>query len=65
MTSSYENQQNLHDFHTLMGEINILNELCDLGKMLRLVRNLNGKLVNCKSDLEKLQIFVDISNGSY
>ena len=46
-----------------MGGINILNDLCDLGKMLRLVRNLNSKLVNCKSELEKLQIFVDVSNG--
>ena len=47
-----------------MGEINTLNDLCDLGQMLRLVRNLNSMLVNCKSEPEKLQIFVDISNGN-
>ena len=48
-----------------MGEINMLNDLCDLGKVLRLVRNLNSKLVLCKSELEKLQIFVDFSNSKY
>ena len=48
-----------------MGKIIILHELCDLDKMLRLVRNLKSKLVNCKCELEESQIFVDVLNVKY
>lgn len=45
------------NFNSLVSEFNMLNQLVDLEKMVRLVRELNMQLRGCTSDLEKFLKF--------
>ena len=42
-----------------------LNQLCNVSRMLKKVRELNTRLVNCKDDLAGMQVFTDVVNGKY
>ena len=53
-----------HDLHELAAELKKLNALCNLGKMLRLVKTLNNRLTNCKTELDRLIVFSDILNDN-
>lgn len=55
----------LRELQELTKELKKLSALCNIGKMLRLVKCLNEKLVNCKNDLDRIQIFSEIiiNNG--
>lgn len=53
-----ENEHNKNDsqsnFSSLINELNVLNQLIDLEKMVRLVRELNIQLRDCTTDQEKI-----------
>lgn len=44
------------NFSSLIGEFNVLNQLIDLERMVRLVRELNSQLRSCKDEMEKFFI---------
>ena len=52
--------QKISDFIELTKEIDKLNKLCDISKMLKTIKTLNNKLVNCTTSGEKLQAFTDV-----
>ena len=55
----------MSDYQSLMDEIVKLNQLCNLSRMLWIVRKLNTRLVNCKDDLTRIQVLADVVNGKY
>lgn len=57
--------ENLNSFQRLIEEIDKLNSLIDIGKMLRLVKTLNNKLSNCNDKVMQIQIILDVINGEY
>ena len=63
-TTSIDAQQREHrrieEFCELTDEIKKLNRLCNIGRMLSIVRSLNTKLSLCKNDLEMIEVFSKI-----
>lgn len=57
-----ESESSASGFSELCGEINALNQLIDVNKMLGLVKNLNAQLAHCKTEFEKFQVFNSFCN---
>lgn len=51
--NSFQNGTPQNNFNSLVGEFNLLNQLIDLEKMVRLVRELNSQLRGCTNELNK------------
>lgn len=51
-------------FSLLNSEIEELNKICNLEKMIQIVRNLKAELINAKSDIERIRIFDKYSQTS-
>lgn len=58
------NQQQSY-FCELMSELNKLHATIDVGKMLRLVKELNRQLATATSELEKFNVFISFKPGDY
>ena len=52
--------QYMDEFCELTNEIRKLNRICNIGKMLNIVRVLNTKLSLCKNDLDRIEVFSKI-----
>ena len=52
-----ENASTSSDMNELMIEMDRLNQICNIGKMLNLVKDVNSKLANSRNDLDRLYIF--------
>lgn len=61
-SSLYNQNQNgsKDDLNTLLSELNTLNQLCDIKKMINMVRELNLNLKDCTDNIQKLLIFQSI-----
>lgn len=65
-TTSVNSNQNYNEFQELLSEIQKLNSLCNITKMLALVKLLNAKMEKAQNPVEKLQIFSEIvQNGDF
>ena len=52
--------QELSDLNELMTEMDRLNQICNIGKLLNLVKDLNNKLAHCTNDLDRLYVFYTV-----
>lgn len=50
------------EFIELTREIQLINKTCNLSILLKLVRELRGKLKNCITKIKKFQIFLDFTD---
>lgn len=57
MNENAQNKDAQATFNTLVSELNMLNQLIDLEKMVRLVRTLNSQLRGCTNELDKFLKF--------
>ena len=60
--SAERKQHSAADIVELITELRELNNICDIGKMVRLMRRLQNKLSSCKTDLDRLIVFSDLIN---
>lgn len=60
-SASHQNNENLTDFQSLLNEINELNKICNIGQLLKLVRDLKEVLKDCKSPLDKIIVIQNLA----
>ena len=61
---SQRDHQYMDELFELRNEIRKLNRMCNISRMLSIVRELNAKLSVCKNDLDIIEVFSKINyNG--
>lgn len=49
-----------NDFNTLLNEVKELNQMCNISKLISIIRQLKSQLQNCNDNFERLVVLSNI-----